>query len=68
MKKNCESCRDYGRTRAGLAHRLPDGQRVSLCLSCATVWRLKSPTYAPKPYGQETCNEYAKTAIVGIPA
>lgn len=68
MKKICESCRDLGRVRAGLAHRLPDGQRVSLCLSCARTWRLKWPTYAPKPYGQETRSEYAKVAIVGIPA
>lgn len=67
--KACEMCRaDFGRVREGYAHRLPDGQRVNLCLSCASRWRLQWRDFAPVPYGQATRDAVAAVAIVGVSA
>lgn len=67
--KRCEECRDtFGRVREGYTHRLPDGQHVSLCLACASRWRMAWPTFAPRPYGKATRDAIAAVAIVGIPA
>lgn len=67
--RRCEECRDtFGRVRDGYAHRLPDGQRVSLCLSCASRWRMAWPSFAPVPYGQATRDAIAAVAIVGVSA
>ena len=52
--RTCEECRmTFGRHREGYAHQLPDRQRVSLCLACASRWRMAWPSYAPRPYGRE---------------
>lgn len=62
----CEQCREYGITgRDTYAWRLEDGQRVSLCLSHARVWRMTMPEgLRPVPYGNRTREAIAANAIV----
>lgn len=65
----CEAClTDFGRVREGYAHRLPDGQRVALCLTCATRWRLSDPSFSPVPFGAVARAAVAAVAIVGVTA
>lgn len=68
MSARCEWCRELGITgRDAYAHRLTDGQRLTLCLSHARVWRLREPSWYPMPYGREARVAYAAGAIVGTP-
>ena len=66
----CEECRAIGRTgerATGYKHRLPDGQRVTLCISHARAWRLTWGDWSPVPYGAEARAAYDAVTIVGVP-
>ena len=65
----CEVCREFdgmdvgpdGVTRLwreGLAHRLTDGQRLTLCIGHARAWRMREPAWYPVPYGQASRDAY----------
>ena len=68
--RTCEQCREYGISgRESYTWRLEDGQRVTLCLSHASVWRLRMPNgLRPIPHGKRTKDALLATAIVGVVA
>ena len=69
--KMCEECRAIGRTgerATGYKHRLPDGQRVTLCISHAKAWAFTWRDFAPRPYGPEARAAYDAVTIVGVTA
>lgn len=70
MNATCEQCREFGIIgRESYAWRLEDGQRVTLCLSHARVWRGMMPVgLRPVPYGRRTRDAIAANAIVEVTA